>query len=271
MAVIKPVHEITDLKSNAYIQVNSCGISDEIRYDFSTLREYGRCDYQLIYVSRGRLLAELRGKEITISEGHGLIYIPYEKQYYTFLKKEAPETYWIHFNGNAMDEVMRDLHKIEGQIFAVKDRILFENVFHRLLKCYVANDKTESNGLLLQMLSLLENEANKDENEMESRIKAVALYIFKHYSEKIEIKDLADQVHLSISRFSHLFSDTMGISPHRYILQRRIERAEEMLRSSSLTVNEIALSLGFSSQAHFYHAFLKVVGMSPVAYRNSSI
>ena len=83
----------------------------------------------------------------------------------------------------------------------------------------------------------------------------------------ISLAELARNVGLSRSYFATAFRDTVGVAPHRYLVQRRLERAEEFLRASDRPLAEIAVLCGFSSQAHFTHLFRRAYGITPLRYR----
>ncbi len=78
---------------------------------------------------------------------------------------------------------------------------------------------------------------------------------------------IADAVRLSPSRLSHLFTEQIGVPPARFVEQRRIERAQGLLESSSLSVGAIAEITGFSSQFYFANRFAAITGTSPTAWR----
>ena len=67
-----------------------------------------------------------------------------------------------------------------------------------------------------------------------------------------------------------MFKRTMGAAPHRYVLERRMDRAKEMLRSSGASLVDISLSLGFCSQSHFTNTFRRMVGATPGEFRMQS-
>jgi AraC family transcriptional regulator len=64
-----------------------------------------------------------------------------------------------------------------------------------------------------------------------------------------------------------MFKQTVGVAPHSYVLARRVERAKEMLRSTTASLTEIGLSAGFCSQSHFTTAFSRKVGATPAEFR----
>lgn len=83
----------------------------------------------------------------------------------------------------------------------------------------------------------------------------------------LRIADLAKQCGLSGSYFTQAFKKSAGVTPHRWLMQRRIEKARELLRNPGMTPAEIALACGFANQSHFTRVFRAVVGCPPVEWR----
>jgi AraC-like DNA-binding protein/transposase len=94
-------------------------------------------------------------------------------------------------------------------------------------------------------------------------------YIESNLGRDIMLSELAGCVGLSTRQFCHAFRNSTGLSPHRYLIRRRIERAKLMLRSKNLDLAEMALALGFNSQSHFTAAFRMTTGVTPMRYRQS--
>jgi AraC family transcriptional regulator len=88
--------------------------------------------------------------------------------------------------------------------------------------------------------------------------------------EPLTVADLALACGVGISSFSASFRRTTGTTPHRYLRQLRIERACELLRTTALSVAEIASAVGFRGQAHFCVAFGRDRGLTPTAYRQAA-
>ncbi|WP_347260910.1 AraC family transcriptional regulator [Rudaea sp.] len=86
-------------------------------------------------------------------------------------------------------------------------------------------------------------------------------------TEGASLTDLARECGLSVSHFTRAFRQTTGLPPHRWLLQRRIERARELLRDRSRTLPEIALACGFADQSHFTRVFSSATGLAPGAWR----
>jgi YesN/AraC family two-component response regulator len=93
-------------------------------------------------------------------------------------------------------------------------------------------------------------------------------YVYDHLQEKISLTDIASYLSLTPQYFSALFRRETGITLSKYILQKRIEAAQNMLKYSKYTASEISNYLCFSSQSHFVHCFHKYVGMTPKAYQD---
>src|SRR3954471_23474218 len=90
-----------------------------------------------------------------------------------------------------------------------------------------------------------------------------------HFSEPLDVDDLARAAGLSRAHFSREFRRAFGDSPHAYLLTRRLERAAALLRDTDRTVTDICLSVGLRSLASFTTSFTRAYGMSPTAYRAS--
>ena len=80
---------------------------------------------------------------------------------------------------------------------------------------------------------------------------------------------LAKECGYSRAHFLRMFSGSTGMTPHRYVIQRRIAHAGRLLRSSEMTLADVALACGFSSQAHLTLSFRKQIGMTPAEFRRS--
>jgi len=88
-------------------------------------------------------------------------------------------------------------------------------------------------------------------------------YIEGHLDEKILLDRLASLAGLSTDHFARAFHQTLGVPPHKYLLARRLEHVEHMLRETHAPLSEIALATGFSDQSHLARHFRRWAGMSP--------
>jgi AraC family transcriptional regulator len=99
------------------------------------------------------------------------------------------------------------------------------------------------------------------------KLKQLRDYIEEHLTEDLSIATLAALIPMSQFHFARAFKGVVGEPPHRYIIQRRIERAKMLLSVRQLSVAEISYQTGFSNQSHFTAQFRKAVGMTPKQFR----
>lgn len=93
-------------------------------------------------------------------------------------------------------------------------------------------------------------------------------HLDRHYREPLDLDAVAAVACVSKYHFVRSFESAYGETPMRYLTRRRIERAQDLLRSANLTVTEICMLVGFSSLGSFSSKFTAIVGESPTAYRD---
>jgi len=98
------------------------------------------------------------------------------------------------------------------------------------------------------------------------KLRRAVEYINEHLAEDISLEALAGSVGLSPFHFSRLFKRSTGFAPHQYLIQRRVERAKEMLLSSRITIAQVAVQNGFCDQSHLTAHFKRVYGVAPKAF-----
>jgi AraC-like DNA-binding protein len=98
-------------------------------------------------------------------------------------------------------------------------------------------------------------------------LRRVKEYIDAHLDSDLIISELAASVGISVSHFSRSFSRSVGLTPHRYIMRRRLTRALDLLAQTDLAVAEVALATGFADQSHFCRRFREFTGLPPRSFR----
>lgn len=100
----------------------------------------------------------------------------------------------------------------------------------------------------------------------DAQVRTVADYVDARLTAKLGLEQLAGLLDMSPYHFARLFKSTVGQTPHRFVLARRIDAARHLLRQDRPLV-DIAYAVGFSSQAHFTEAFRKHTGCTPARAR----
>lgn len=88
-------------------------------------------------------------------------------------------------------------------------------------------------------------------------------YVQAHLDRNLSLEQIAAAINISPTYFSRLFKRATGSSPHRYVIQQRVERAKELLKTTDLAIANIALQVGFSSQSHLTQHFKRLTGVTP--------
>ena len=146
------------------------------------------------------------------------------------------------------------LHYFENEIETVRSE--FINWFNSEL-----NDDENANSLILVLVEKLTGIVNSA-NQLEERIKQSIEYIHSNLHEEISLAVVASKVHLSESRFAHLFKEQTGIPFRKYILWCRMQAAlQEVIKGQSFTM--AAYGGGFSDVAHLSRTFTEMFGVSP--------
>lgn len=101
-----------------------------------------------------------------------------------------------------------------------------------------------------------------------ARANRICEYIDSHLQENIALEVLAEIAHLSVHHFARAFRQSLGTPPHNYIVQRRIEHAQQLLRNTDLPLSEIAIDAGFTDQSHLARHFRTITGISPSLARH---
>ncbi len=99
------------------------------------------------------------------------------------------------------------------------------------------------------------------------RLRRAINFIDDNLSEPLTLRDIAEHAGLSRMHFAAQFKQATGLSPHAFVLHRRLETAKKMLLDERFRIVDIALSVGFYSQAHFTTVFRRVLGTTPARWR----
>ncbi len=106
-----------------------------------------------------------------------------------------------------------------------------------------------------------------DDGLPKDKLKVAIEYINAHLGKKILLTDIAAKLHISQYHFCRMFKQSTGMSPHRYLMQQRVEQAKQLLRKPEGTVTHIALKCGFNNPSHFAKYFRRDTRVSPTQFR----
>lgn len=181
------------------------------------------------------------------------------------------EYYWIGFDGSDAGLIIKntDFSK-ENPVISTDFKDELKNSF---LDIYNTRGNSDSQiirmtGYLYIALSILVKKStsiNKNDNGAFYAHKAIQ-YIIYNYSRQINVTDIADNVGISRSQLYRIFKENFSVSPVEYLSDFRIKQACQLLKTTSLSINVIANSVGFSDYMYFSKVFHKKIGVSPSKY-----
>ena len=116
-------------------------------------------------------------------------------------------------------------------------------------------------------LRRIKNARRSTREEIFRRVSRVRNFIDDNYLEDINLEELAGLAFLSKYHFLRCFKEVYGISPYQYVIQKRLEHSQMLLRDQEKTLSEIAYQTGFIDRRAFNRAFRKAYGFSPAEYR----
>lgn len=102
---------------------------------------------------------------------------------------------------------------------------------------------------------------------MDTRLRQAARLLSEDLSRPLDLEALARSLNLSPSRLRSLFRDETGETPAQYLKRLRLQRAEELLTQTFLSLKEVMLRVGIADESHFVRDFRKTYGLSPMRYR----
>lgn len=118
-------------------------------------------------------------------------------------------------------------------------------------------------GMLVRLLGTIPSLAGKRRALAPKAAARVADFIDSSLDQRLTLADLAALVDMSIPHFKVLFRATFGVPAHRYVVQRRVERARQLLLTGTYDAAQVAAETGFSHQSHMAHWMRRILGASP--------
>lgn len=274
---IPEYRDLTDFPSTRQLQINNCGMKNYFQRDYTIFRPNGRKDYYLVYAALGWFEIEYQGAMVRIERGNCVLFKPGVSQLISFSTEGAPTIFYAHFTGEAFKELVEAMEFAPITFCKIHDCTAFEILFNRLVKNFLPLKAFNGRkpiyspkviGLLMEVMDYLSPTKAERAKPEQDAITTALLYINEHFREEVNLEKYAEIAHLSLGRFSHLFTKKAGISPYKYVLSLRIEEAKELLKYSSMSVSEVAASIGIEESSYFSRIFRKCTGYSPTEYRN---
>mgnify|MGYP002529545555 CR=1 FL=1 len=224
------------------------------------------------YVTRGSSVVTLEQQEYTLTEGSLLIInsntlhsahctsVPYTCKVIAFCPENLLERFSIQ------NFLFHPFIENDPQIDYYMEQIFKECEEQQI--AYKANCKSYITQLLVYlcrnyMSDILSDRMSEQRKSRLLRLNPVLLYIDEHFTEPISNRQLADIMYLNEDHFCHLFSQSLGISPQKYIAHLRLDKAQELILAKEHTITEIAQMVGYQDYNHFGRQFRRRFNCTP--------
>lgn len=223
---------------------------------------------------RGKGWVKLGKESYDLNSGNLVVILPGQAHSYGCDADHPWTIYWCHAAGTATRyftdilarrEVLPILH-VSGYLNLVP---LFEAMIDELSLGYSANHLTVASMALGHLLALIVagGQSAQVDQVSRSRIPQAIDYMKSRWQKTLTVPDIARSCNLSTSQFSTLFKELTGYSPLDYFLRLKMQRAAEMLDTTTRPLKEIAADAGFSDPLYFSRVFHRIYKISPSEYR----
>ncbi|QEQ97785.1 AraC family transcriptional regulator [Neptunomonas concharum] len=141
------------------------------------------------------------------------------------------------------------------------------------LHSQLSQDKNRSQSSERQMLLLLIQLLKERYGEtlaIDKRIETARIYLDQHFEQPVSLALLSTIAHLSRRQLSELFKQEIGMTPHQYLTEKRMQQAWKLLEAQQLSIQEVADQVGYNNLSAFSDRFKKYFGYSPRHFRSIS-
>lgn len=226
------------------------------------------------YVVKGKGKLCYHGKEYPVYARQIFVIRSGDVSYYEADNEEPWEYIWIRFQGSLSDRLLRKAGiTTDEPVFSVGS---YSERFEKHLR-YILHHYTreyDAIGTVYRLFQEMTDAAcagskQKNVRKASEYVQQVLDYIQQKYAEPISIQEISDYCCLNHSYLCRIFQIHTGESPQQYLQAFRMQKAEQLLIQSSLSVQEVAFSVGYSDPFTFSKAFKRLTGVSPSAYRGT--
>lgn len=252
-----------------------CNAYEALRIQSSGL--HGHHHFLLTLITEGEGIQTLNGQDISFKPDDVFFLSPADFHKNTLPEGGSFSYYGLKFSYELLDDRLADLCALDQLPMHIHladvDAKVAKEVFRRLInECKQGKDRLGSKAyqqaLVEQLIILILRQVQQDASPRpEAFINRALGYLHSHFSESITVADAAAYVGYTPNYFNTCFREQMGVPFGEYLRQMRLDYGENLLRSSTMPVTEVAYESGFGSLSYFSRCFCKQYGISPQEYR----
>ena len=227
--------------------------------------------YMLAVVDSGRMFFRYNSARFEVHAGEVILLDC--RRPHTYGALEDVSFRYIYFRGGSSDAYYRLLAGADGYFTRPARSVEMQSAIQRIfaLVTDAMYDEHRVSVQLYRILAELSGSDERGESVQNAAVLHAISYMEHHFSEKLTIEKIADQVNLSEYYFSRLFRRCTSMSPHAYLVNLRITMARQLLTASQKSVERIAEECGFHSTTNFIRSFREHVGCTPKQFRRAAM
>ncbi|MGG4213551.1 helix-turn-helix domain-containing protein [Paenibacillus sp. FSL L8-0638] len=262
------------LTKNLYI--TDIGCFSHARHHFRE-RMHGCDSHIFIYCTSGKGWIRTKdGLTIDMTE-RGFAYIPRNMPHAYGADDRDPWTiYWFHLKGDQMDDFIALFEPFKTYIsISASDGVKLLELFHQcydllLNKSYSIIHLVQVSQTVRYLLSFVVSVAfRKEDSTYQSHVDKATRYMSEQLESTVSLEQLSRHVQVSKQHLNLIFKQSTGYSPVDYYLRMKIQRASQLLDLTNASIKEVSIQLGFRDPYYFSRLFKKIMGCSPLEYRNN--
>lgn len=240
-----------------------------------TFHHKTRKDYHLHFVLEGKGIFSFNGKEYRLEKNDIFALLPDTDFYYAADEKEPWTYFWIALNGNIVEQNLQHFG-INKETPVIHSNVPVKNYFPYITRLLHYHELTRSNNLMriaivYEFLADLMHAQNRNPGAgyhypKESYYKYALNYINAKYAE-VSVKDVAEYIGITSQYLANIFKEMSDTTPKQYIMDKRMKKAESLLKSSELQIQEIASAVGYKDPLTFSKVYKNYFGVSPTSHR----
>lgn len=230
----------------------------------------------VIYTVSGSGLVEHQGQKRRVEKGD-LVVIDC-REYHRYRTEPGGEwvLFWVHFAGPAAFDFARLLNRGQFPVTKLPPEQFAPYQSRLITLCGCREHITELgvNQVLTELMTDLIYRQNEQRQQgtasNQEAVERALSYVENHYGEPLTVEVLAEKAMLSKYYFIRIFHKMMGLTPHQFILQVRVNEAKKLLLRTGLPVSRVAELCGFCDGKNLVQHFKKITGMTPMSFRKNT-
>ncbi len=261
---------VTENQHKLPFVVKGIGVQDNQEH---ILRPHGFPYYHWAHCGSGEGKLIIGGNEYKITPGTGFFFKPgLPHEYYSV--KEPWQIYWLTFDGAALPKLFSYMNFPEWGIVNIKDMNTINKSLREIYMCLSSDHPDKiltSSTLLYQFLIKLKNStlwSGGVQNEKALQLLPVISYMESNYDKYTSLEDMANIIGVTPYHLCRLFKQAFQLTPFKYLTRLRIQKAKELLVSSSnMHIKDIAKATGYSDASYFCSVFKEHEKLTPLEFR----